>query len=277
MAMRSVVPCLIVVLLVLGGPAAWAQEGGNTGDGDGWYGDDTSTEADDPASGPGSGNGGSNSGATGYWWWTAYVEGEGEDGCWTVRAELHDTPPPPGSTYADAMQTVEEQGNNGVLWDPCPEEEQPTFDPAAEALNYWRTVVSPPLPTAEVKPGHAMTGLPSYLEIGGEDSPSWTLDNPIGADIIITASPRYEIDWGDGSGITSTTSRGVPYPGGPGEIVHHYGVSSTYTIEVAAFWTGSWRLANEGAGAARSLPELPVPTTTDLPLEVRQVQAIRDR
>jgi len=276
MVMRSVVLSLVVVLLVLAAPAARAQQGGNTGDGDAFFGDDTASEEDEGPSGPGSGDGGSNGGVRGYWWVDAVVlEVDGQP-CWGLEYTLQPTPPPEHRTEAYWQAMLDAWEDNGVAYDRCPDTD-PVFDPGAAALTYWLEIVNPPPPTAEVKPGHAMTGLPAYLEIGGEDRPTWTLDNPIGADVVITATPRYEIDWGDGSPITSTTSRGVPYPGGPGEIVHHYAVSSTYTIEVAAFWTGSWRLANEDPDAARTLPELPVPTTTQLPLEVRQIQAIRDR
>lgn len=277
--MRSIL-AVTILLLTLAAPAHALDDDPDdpivehTDEGTGLEANQTITESG--GSGPGS-DGGSNSGATGWHRWVdVEVRGEPGEECWGLVYTYDTIPPPEHREEQYWIDMLDAWEDNGVAYDTCPDPE-PTFDPAAAALTYWQQVVHPPLPTAEVKPGHAMTGLPSYLEIGGEDSPSWTLDNPIGADIIITASPRYEIDWGDGSGITSTTSRGVPYPGGPGEIVHHYGVSSTYTIEVAAFWTGSWRLANEGAGAARSLPELPVPTTTDLPLEVRQVQAIRDR
>ncbi|CAN5573102.1 hypothetical protein BH20ACT2_BH20ACT2_03670 [soil metagenome] len=197
------------------------------------------------------------------------------EGCWGVvrSGPGSPTPPPPGSSYADAAAEADRFGSNGVLWPRCPAtEEEPAFDPAAASLAFWQAYVSPPPPSPlRVEPGEMLVGLTAYLEIGGDQAPTWTLDNPIGPDVTIAATPRYVVDWGDGA-TTETRSRGVPHPGGPGEITHVYDDAGTHTITVNAYWSATWSLAGGGAGG--NLPELAEPTTATLDLPIREIQAV---
>jgi hypothetical protein len=211
-------------------------------------------------------------------WYTVSFEGGDADGCWRMSAEARPDPAPPERSRDYAQADYDSLANNGVLWGGCPQEAaQPRFDPAAAARLYWEQVVSPPTPEPlRVQPGYAITGLTAYLEIGGERNPTWTLENPIGPNIVITATPRYVVRWGEpGAAPTQTTSPGRPYPGGPGEVTHAYRYQGHWRITVEAYWTGSWHL--EGASGGQGLGELAVPTTGSLDLPVRQLQAVRNR
>jgi hypothetical protein len=213
--------------------------------------------------------------------WHDYTfEGNDATGCWRRTTQLRPEAPPPEYSQQAVDQAFNELANNGILWGACPEDPaRPSFDPAAAARLYWEEVVEPPTPEPlHIAPGYAITGLLAYLEIGGDPSPSWALDNPIGPDILITAKPRYVVHWGDRDAPpTRTTSRGRPWPGGPGEITHAYRYQGDTQVRVEAYWTGSWRLAGEGPSAGLALPELAVPTVGTLSLPVRQLQAVRNR
>ncbi len=99
------------------------------------------------------------------------------------------------------------------------------------------------------------------------------VDNPIGDDVTITATSWYVIDWGDPTYPTTdvTRSHGGPYP--DGDVTHVYTQTATRTqIKVMQRWTATWR-AGAGTGTLEQL-------TTEAPpldLEVRQLQAVRDR
>lgn len=115
--------------------------------------------------------------------------------------------------------------------------------------------------TARHAPDYAMPGQPGYLEIRG---PQTVTIACLGE--TITATARYVVHWGDGTE-TATTSRGGPWP--DGDLTHSYTDAGAVTIVVEAYWTGMW----DGT----PLPELPVPTRAELPLDVREVQSVRDR
>ena len=187
---------------------------------------------------------------------------ENEDACWGANVAQDGG----GQTWAEVQATLTEY-NDPQAWGVCAAEE--TFDLAAYVLQSWLATVRPPAPSPlAVAPGKAVTGLRSYLEIGGEVPATATLANPIGPDVVITMTPRYVVSWGDGAS-TGTTSQGVAYPGGPGEITHVYTDKGGVTVTVEAYWHGSWA----AGGAGGDLPELPTPTEAnlDLPVEERQV------
>lgn len=196
-------------------------------------------------------------------------EGEGvgsapgsEVGCWGIRA----VPEGQGTTWDEAVAEQSQQGENGVLWGNCRIED--TIDPAMIARALWERTVRPPAPTPlSVEPGKALTGLRAYLEIGGESPAHLSVGTPIGPAAFIM-TPRYVVSWGDGASVEST-SQGVPYPGGPGEVSHVYIDDGATTITVQAFWHTTWSLAGLGG----DLPELPIPTeaSLDLAIEERQV------
>jgi hypothetical protein len=191
------------------------------------------------------------------------AEGYEDDGCWGIRAVAAGE----GVSYEEAVAAQNEQGQNDVLWGNCLVEE--TIDPAFLAQSYWEQRAAPPPPTPlQVQPGWAATGLPAYLEIGGDIPAEQSFATPIGT-LTFTMTPRYVVTWGDGAS-TETTSQGGPPTGG--DLTHTYVDEGQVTITVAAYWHATWSLA----GAGGDLPELPVPTEGTLDLPVEQYQAVID-
>ncbi len=191
-------------------------------------------------------------------------------GCWGVSQD------PEGSfgggTYAEATAGADEWGGNGSGQGRCVDDPTEAFDLTGYVDEVWQTAVRPPPPSPlQVAPGRAVTGLRSYLEIGGDVPYVATIPNPIGADIRLTATPRYVVSWGDGAS-AETESQGVPWPGGPGEITHVYTDEGGVTVTVQAYWHGEWTAADAGG----ALPELPVPTEGTLALPVEQYQVTTD-
>jgi hypothetical protein len=146
----------------------------------------------------------------------------------------------------------------------------PNLRQIAEAA--WQEVKNLPVPTLTIEPDHAVTGLPVYLQIAGERTWSETVDNPIGDDVTITATSDYIIDWGDQrQPPTTTTSQGGPWP--DGDVTHTYtDAAQSRTITVTQRWTATWR-AGPATGTLTELRTQAPPLT----LEVRQLQAVRDR
>ena len=191
-------------------------------------------------------------------------------GCWGVVQVDQDDPR--GVSYAEAVAGADEWGGNGSGQGRCVDEPTEVFDVAAYVNQVWQTSVQPPPPSPlQVAPGRAVTGLRSYLEIGGDVPYVTTIPNPVGANIRLTATPRYVVSWGDGA-TAETESQGVPWPGGPGEISHVFTDEGEVTVTVQAYWRGEWT-----AGAAGgTLPELPVPTDAALDLPVEEYQVVTD-
>ena len=127
-------------------------------------------------------------------------------------------------------------------------------------------------PAAKIAPGYMLTGLISYLELDapGQLTASETLPDGLGT-LTITATPEHHIDWDDGGASTVTTDTGVPYPGGPGEITHVYNTAAERTVTVATHWVGTF----SGPGFTDEPLGTRVAETTELPLDVRQWQAVR--
>lgn len=183
-----------------------------------------------------------------------------ETGCWGIRA----VPAGQGMTYDEAVADQTSQGENDVLWGNCEIEE--TIDPETVAMGYWYRAVAPPPPTPlHVAHNKAVTGLPIYLEIGGDIPAIATFNTPIGT-LTFTMTPRYEVSWGDGA-VTPTDSQGGPYP--DGDVTHTYSTVGVRTITVDALWRATWTLAGDGG----DFPELPDPTSDTLDLPVDEYQA----
>jgi len=191
-------------------------------------------------------------------------------GCWGVTQVAADDPA--GLTYAEAAAGADEWGGNGTGQGRCVDDPAEVFDIDAYVQAVWRTSVRPPPPSPlAVAPGKALTGLRSYLEIGGDVPYELAIPNPVGADIVLVATPRYVVRWGDGA-TDETTSQGVPYPGGDGEITHVYTDKGGVTITVEAYWHGTWTAGDAGG----TLPELPTPTEASLALPVEERQVVVD-
>ncbi|MEJ7582824.1 MAG: hypothetical protein WKF43_01820 [Acidimicrobiales bacterium] len=194
-----------------------------------------------------------------------------ENGCWGAQivGGPYTAPPEDGQTFDEAMAFFAFVRDNDSLWGRCPTEE--AFDLEAYANNYWRGVAQPPPPSPlRVAPGKMLVAFDAFLEIQGDPSPQWTLDSPIGGNVVVEATPRYVIDWGDGSAATHSTSRGGPFPNG--DITHAYADADTYTVTVQAYWSGRWSSGAEGG----DLAELAVPTASSLTLPVEERQAVTD-
>lgn len=178
--------------------------------------------------------------------------GDGEQ-CWRIETG--------GSqTLDEAREMLSDFDGNGRLFDACPRGQRgPTLaERVAGAFERW----SPSPTTVEMAPGYAITGLKGFLVIDDATPDTITL---VGQTVTLTK--EYRIRWGDGAS-TTTSSRGVPYPGGAGEITHVYKDAGDVTVEVDLVVSGSWNGQDLGALA---------PVTSTLPLEIWQVQAVRRR
>lgn len=127
-------------------------------------------------------------------------------------------------------------------------------------------------PDTHIAPGYMLTGLTSYLELDAPAELVATEALPDGlGTLTITATPEHHIDWDDGDAVTVTTSTGVGYPGGEGEITHVYTDAAERTVQVVTHWTGTF----SGPGFTDEPLGVRVAEPTVLPLEVREWQAVR--
>jgi hypothetical protein len=208
--------------------------------------------------------------------WTqnqAYAERQGRIGFTEQRFDTGNTglarrncPDPTAAAKPKPTTTTRPAGPQAP---PTPDEQV-----AADA---WQHVENLPRPTLSLQPdGYAITGKKAYLQIHGPQTWTRTIDNPIGDDVVITATSEYVIDWGDPTDEAShhhtTTSQGGPYP--DGDVTHVYVErSERTTITVTQRWSATWQ-AGARTGTLQQLS-----TTADPPLtiEVRDLQAVRQR
>lgn len=170
----------------------------------------------------------------------------GGEQCWQI--EVGGT-----MTWAEAAAMLASFDNNGTLYNAC------VYDPVALTAGLWTALRCPPplpQPVTLDPTNEATVGLEGYLSIGTPP----TVDIACGPGIVV-ATPRFVIDWGDGT-TTETTSRGGEYP--DGDLTHVWTQDGTPTITVEAWWRGSF--------AGVDLGELTVPTTTTLPVVVTERQ-----
>lgn len=218
--------------------------------------------------------------------WFEPVWGEGDDGerCYTIAVDqgtteaAHDGSTDPGDntswTESDEViahwaeggraeevnQTLRDMGLGQIQ---LPEERCPGDEPDDLVDVLWDSELCPPPPPSPLHmdpENSALTGMPGYLEIGG--------DNPavvpcLGEEIIATA--RYVIHWGDGH-TTETTSQGGSYAD-DGDVRHTYADRGDVEIVVDAYWRGEWN--------GRDLGEVTNPTRETLDLEVTELQSVR--
>jgi len=171
-------------------------------------------------------------------------------------------------TYAEAAAFAAAQ--TGLP--PCPGQ----HDPAADIGQQWRDSGAIPRPTASIKPGKALTGLPAYLVIETPSQVELELtSDATGITYLLTLETEYTVDWGDGAVDRGIDRNGQPYPGGRDEITHVYDRAELVDVVVTARWRGTWRLA--GTHQEQELPGVVERTYTIEDFPVDQIQAVRRR
>ncbi len=142
--------------------------------------------------------------------------------------------------------------------------------PEAAAEQAWQDHIRLPDPQLHIAPGWALTGKRAFLEVGGPTTAGGTF-TVFGYTVEITARPvALDVDWGDG--IVERNLRTTPGPWPDGQVHHVYTDDRPVTVTVTRHWTGQWRI-----GSASGTIEEPLSTTATLALEVRQLQAVRNR
>ena len=142
--------------------------------------------------------------------------------------------------------------------------------PAAAAALIWQDRVELPDPVLAIKPGHAVTGKPAYLEV---TSPRTIRMNTtaFGHAVELTVTSVLDIDWGDGTLERNVTRQGGPWP--HGDITHVYtDTQAEAPVHVTQRWKASWRVGNQTGVIADQLF-----TESTLLLPVREIQAVRER
>ena len=148
----------------------------------------------------------------------------------------------------------------------------PERTPASEATSYWQVVGRDmlPRPSPRIAPGYMLAGKMAFLEAGSQSTAHFEHPTPIGT-LVIDATSRLYVDWGDGSGPTGPHQG----PGGPwpnGTITHFWTDAATYDVTVTQRWTGRWTLG-EASGIVDGLETQGVIDD----FEVRQLQAVVNR
>jgi hypothetical protein len=122
-----------------------------------------------------------------------------------------------------------------------------------------------------VRPGHAITGKPAYLEVNSPRTIR-TTETAFGHTVELTITSVLDVDWGDGSPQErNLTRQGGPWPSG--DITHVYtDLATAAPLTVTQRWHATWRVGTQTGVIADQLF-----TRATLPLEVREIQAVRDR
>lgn len=147
----------------------------------------------------------------------------------------------------------------------------PEPTPASEASAYWRVVGRDllPEPSPRIAPGYMLAGKLAYLEAGSQTTARFEHPTPLGT-LVIDATSRLYVDWGDGSGLTGPhEGPGRPWP--DGRITHYWTDAATYDVTVTQRWTGRWTLG----AAAGTVDGMETKAVID-DFEVRQLQAVRN-
>ena len=127
-----------------------------------------------------------------------------------------------------------------------------------------------PLPEPWIQPGRAITGMRSWLVIGGRKSlHEIAIDEPTGRSVSIDCvATSYLVDWGDGVITGPHDNAGAPYP--DGSITHVYEVSQRVQVHIEAEWACHWATTHRfGDGPAHS-----VGLIRDFPVD--EIQAVID-
>jgi hypothetical protein len=125
-------------------------------------------------------------------------------------------------------------------------------------------------------PGYALTGLRMYLVNGQELTYSETQDVDLGAltlPVTVSATGTWTVDWGDGSVDGPFDEPSVGYQRSGLQVTHVYPDRGRVTVRV----TDTWRVTVSAPGVTTLT--LPPRTLAAVPLEldIREVQAVRER
>jgi hypothetical protein len=135
------------------------------------------------------------------------------------------------------------------------------------ARDFWDVRVLP-APDLKMQPDYAVTGKRAYLQIANNQAAHFDVADPLGPPIGIDATSTYQIDWGDGTATTTTTSQGGPWPNG--DVSHVYTTTArARIITVTQQWSATWR----AGGQQGVLDNLRTQGTLTIP--VTEVQAVR--
>ncbi len=133
----------------------------------------------------------------------------------------------------------------------------PPPTPLEAAYYAWLYIIRLPSPTGKTQPTIGITGLDTFLTIGGPQT--LVVDVPaLGHAIHFDISSIYDVTWGDprpdGSRTGSAVTRRHPDQGGPypnGTLRHQYIERGTATITITQRWSANW----SGGGESGSLPD----------------------
>ena len=161
-----------------------------------------------------------------------------------------------------------------TTYGPCPNSPRlpnGALAPAAAAQLVWEDIVELPDPEVRIAPGHAITGKPAYLEVLSPRTLTHTT-TAFGQTVELTVTSVLDVDWGDGTPPQrNLTEHGGPWP--DGDITHVYtDLHHAAPVKITQRWQARWRVGTETGVIADQLF-----TESTLPLEVRQIQAVRER
>lgn len=152
----------------------------------------------------------------------------------------------------------------------------PPPTPLEAAYQAWYTEVVLPDPSLSTNPTRAITGLDTFLVIGGDQTVTWS-GTALGQQVSLKVESAYDIDWGDPrpdestpngrARTTGTTSQGGPYPNG--DLRHQYIERGSATIKVTQRWTAHWSAGGESGTLADRLL-----TNSSLVLPIDELQAV---
>ncbi len=162
---------------------------------------------------------------------------------------------------------------SGMTLVPCPGAAAPQPVPGATLADQWASHANLPGPELEVNPGYAVTGLTAYLQIDPKSPYSTTFNATAQAPNAIhinCSASSFDVNWGDGSPGTHTTSTGGPYPNG--DVTHVYqSAAADDDLTVTSHWGCHW---TDDFGAAGTVSNLH--STGHLALPVREIQSVND-
>jgi len=150
----------------------------------------------------------------------------------------------------------------------------PAIPPPSVTAETFLTSRQLPNPSLQIQPGEAVVGLLAYLQINGQTTKTFVIQDGFGNTITIVAIGSYQVDWGDGTVDNVGQDAGGPYPNG--DVTHAYQKSGTVTITVTETWTATWSSTGVLGNLAGGIPgRTTVGVLPNFP--VHEVQANRNQ